>query len=385
MFPRSGLRIARILGIDIVINPTWLLIFVLVALSMAETFSEPIEGVTRISGTDFPGGIWPWVAGFVTALFFFGCLLAHEMSHSFVAKRNGIQINRITLFIFGGVAEMSEDVTSPRVEFKMALAGPLMTFFLAGVFGGFLALAYALDAGPVIVAPLFYLTSLNVFIGIFNLLPGFPLDGGRVLRSVLWKVTGDLRKATRAASVGGQVVGALIAGWGVYLLLTEFFISGIWLLLIGGFVFQLSRAGYQQTLARIATSDTKVGDIMYTDVPVIDANTTLTDLRANYFAAYHLPVFPVAAEGRLTGLVGREDLATVALAEWDVLNAGRIARPIEAGQLVTPETPLDRVLRTVLSRQEFLIVAEGEEVRGLLTRDEVTRYLNARVKMLGGR
>lgn len=385
MFPRSGLKIARILGIDIVVNPTWLLIFVLVGFSMTETFRTALNGVTVVGGRVFPGGPWPWVAGFLTALVFFACLLAHELSHSFVAKRNGISINRITLFIFGGVAEMSEDVPSANIELKMAVAGPLMTFMLFGAFYGFYRLAYALDAGPVIIAPLFYLAGLNLFIGIFNLLPGFPLDGGRVLRAILWKTTGDLRKATRAASIGGQVVAALIAAWGVYLIVIRIPVSGVWLLLIGVFVFQLSRAGYRQTLLRLATADTRVSDIMYTDVPVIDANTTLTDLRNNYFSVYHLPAFPVAEGGRLVGIVDREDLASVARPEWDILDTGRVARPLGPGQVVGPDTPLDRFIRGALSEQEYVLVAEGDEVKGLVTRDELTRYIDTRVKLAGRR
>lgn len=385
MFPRSGLKLARILGIDIVVNPTWLLVFALVGFSMAESFRLSLDGVTVIGDSAFPGGPWPWIAGFVTAVLFFACLLAHELSHSFVAKRNGIPINRITLFIFGGVAEMSEDVTSANVELKMALAGPLMTFFLFGGFYGLYHLALALDAGPLLIAPMFYLASLNLFIGVFNLLPGFPLDGGRVLRAVLWKITGDQRKATRAASIGGQVIAALIAGWGAYLLLVDMLMSGIWLLLIGAFVFQLARAGYRQTLVKLATADTVVSDIMYTGVPVIDAGTSLTDLRNNYFSAYHLPVFPVAEGGRLMGVVGRDDLASVALSEWDVLDTGRLARPLEPGWVVAADTPLDRAMRMAMSRQGFLVVAQGDDVMGILTRDELANYVNARVRLLGGK
>lgn len=378
MIPRSGLRIARIFGIDIVINPTWLLIFALVAFSLGETLRTAYGYVTVIGNKSFPGGVWPWIGGIITAAVIFACLLSHELSHSYVAKRNGIAIRRITLFIFGGVAEMSEDVPSATVEFKMAIAGPLMTFFLAAVFFGLYELAYSAEI-PALAGPLVLVSGFNLFVGVFNLLPGFPLDGGRVLRSIIWRVTGDLRKATRIASIGGQAVAAGIVGLGLYFLLTNALISGIWLLLIGAFVFQLSRSSYQQTLLRLAAADKNVSDIMYTDVPVIDARTTLTDLRNHYFSAYHLPVFPVTDNGHLVGLVGREDLMGVAQAEWDVLNAGRIARPLVPGQTVPPDTPLDRVLRTIMTGPEFLLVVEGEQVKGMLTRDELRRYVDARM------
>jgi Zn-dependent protease/CBS domain-containing protein len=371
LIPRSGLKIARIMGIDIVINPTWLFIFLLVAYSLGETLRTPYKDLTVIGNKSFPGGPWPWIVGIITTAVIFACLLAHELSHSYVARRNGISIRRITLFIFGGVAEMSEDVSDARVELKMAIAGPMMSFVLGALFIGLYGLAY-LGGIPALAAPFFLIGSFNLFVAVFNLLPGFPLQ-----------------KATRIASMGGQVIAAGIAAGGIYIFisagdLTAYF-NGGWLLLIAFFLFQLSRASYQQTLFRIAAADTTVSDIMYTDVPVVDAQTTLTDLRNHYFSSYSLPAFPVIDSGRLVGVVGRDDLTGVALSEWDVLNAGRIARPLSPGQAVPPETPLDRVLRTMMSTQEFLLVVEqdpetGDRVKGVLTRDELMRYVQARIK-----
>lgn len=375
---------ARIMGIDVRINASWLLVFVLVAIYLGEDFRSGIG--TRIHGRTFPGGPWPWVIGFVTAAVFFACLLAHEVSHSVVARRNGIPINRITLFIFGGVAEMSEDVNNARTELKMAIAGPLMTFALGGVFYGLYVLADSAGASPALVAPLLYLGSLNLFVGVFNLLPGFPLDGGRVVRAAIWQVTGDLRKSTRVASVGGQVIAGMLATAGVLLVFRpQLALSGIWLLFISAFLFQLSRAAYQQTLFRLAAENTKVGDIMYTEVPVVQAGTSLDELRNRYFSGYHLPVLPVAEDGHLIGLVGRDDLYSVAPAEWSVLDTGRIAKPLEPGQILSPDTPLDRVMRTMLSREEYALVAEGDDVKGILTREEIMRYIKARVKFMDRR
>lgn len=380
LFPRSGLKIARLLGIDIIINPTWLFIFVLVGVSLGESYRMVFAGITQIGDRLFPQGPWPWVAGFLTAVVFFACLLAHELSHSVVARRNGIGINRITLFIFGGVAEMSEDVDSPGVEFKMAVAGPLMTFTLAGSFLALYLLAYSLDAGPVVIAPLFFLTSFNVLVGLFNILPGFPLDGGRILRAAIWKATGDLKKATRIASIGGQVVAVLMVGGGVYFMIADGPLSGIWLLFIGVFIFQLSRSAYRQTLLKLAAADATVGDIMLTDVPTVNDSTSLTDLVNHYFSAYDLPVFPVTRLGVTVGVVTREDLSAVDSSEWDVLSAGRIARPVAEEAIVSPGTPLDSVLKTMLSGREYMLVIEGGELRGILTRSRLTGYIEARIK-----
>jgi Zn-dependent protease/predicted transcriptional regulator len=373
LLPSSGLKIGRIFGIDIFINVSWLLIFILISYSLGAIFSDT-QG--------FPHGVWPWLAGFITGLLFFAGLLMHELSHSYVAKRSGIKINRITLWLFGGVAEMGEDVQKPGDEFRMAIAGPIVTFVLGGIFGLLYLLLRSKNVSIVIVEPLQWLAFWNIAIGVFNLLPAYPLDGGRVLRSYLWHRTGDLRRATKAASNSAQVIAVLLAGAGVYFLLTTGFINGIWLLIISFFLFSLSRASYQQTLAQLAAADTRVRDIMYTNVPLIDANTSLTMLRHNYFNAYNLPAFPVVDGDRVVGIVGRNDLLQVSQVEWDVLNAGRISRPLSPSQTVDPDMTLDKALRSVRGGNEFMLVIEGQKVVGLLTREELMRYVETKMKLL---
>jgi Zn-dependent protease len=380
MLPGGGIKIAKIFGIEILINPTWIIIFGLVGFSLSETMKD-----VAVSGHPgrFPAGPWPWIFGFGTAIIFFMCLLAHELSHSYVAKRHGVQIRRITLFIFGGVAEMSEDVTDPGTELRMAVAGPLMTFFLAGVFYLlYRILAANPNRGPLWLVPIYLLFYINLFVGLFNLLPGFPLDGGRVLRAIIWKVTGDLRKATRAASIGGEIVAVLMVITGlVFAFVRRDVIGGIWLVLIGGFVFMLSRSSYQQTLFRLAVADTKVSDLMYKDVPTVSESTTLTTLRTHYFNTYHLPAFPVVdADGKVMGLVSRDDLVVINPSEWDVLNAGRIANPLKEGQVVDPDSGLDSIMRRVTRTEDFLLVMREGHVEGILTADELMRYIKARVK-----
>src|SRR5450759_643904 len=266
MLPGGGFKIAKGCGIEIDINPTWLIIFALVGVSLSETMRG--AGWPGHPGR-FPAGVWPWVFGFGTAIVFFACLLAHELSHSYVAKRKGINIRRITLFLFGGVAEMSEDVSDATSELEMAAAGPAMTFFLAGVFYLLFRVVSANpNRGPLWIIPLWLLVYINLFIGVFNLLPGFPLDGGRVFRAILWKITGNLQKATRIATYGGEVVGVLLAAGGFVFVFLNAILTGVWLVVVGGFIFLLARSSYQQTLLQIAVADTKVKDLMYTGVPV---------------------------------------------------------------------------------------------------------------------
>ncbi len=387
MIPSSGFKICRVMGIDIVINYTWLIIFALIAISFGDLFRITYE-TTVVAGqvvdTYFPSGVWPWVTGVSTAIVFFACLLLHELSHSVVAKRNGIAIKRITLFLFGGVAEMREEVSGAGVEFRMAAAGPLASFLLAGAFYGLYRLSNPLGLGLVIVAPLYYLAMMNVLVGAFNLLPGFPLDGGRMLRALLWKVTGDMRKATKVASISGRVIAILIAGGGAFLLFFGYSFGGFWFILVGGFIYVLSRTSYRQTLFRLAASDTIVSAIMYTDVPAVDPLATLSSLRDNYFAVYRLPAFPVDEGGTISSIVTREDLASVSPAEWDLLNVGRIARPLEPDQSVPPDTPLDKIVKPLLGNRPFLMVMEEGRVRGVITREELLGYVEMRSRQLEG-
>ena len=373
MLPSSGLKIGRIFGIDIVINMSWILILILISVSFGSVFYDT---------AGFPQGIWPWVVGVVTGILFFAGLLLHELSHSYVAKRRGIDINRITLWLFGGVAEMSDEAEKPWDEFCMAIAGPLATFILGGIFGLLYLLLSQWNVSIVVVAPLGSLSFWNLVIGVFNLLPAYPLDGGRVLRSILWHRTGDLRKSTRVASLSGQAVALLLAGIGVFFFITGPYYYGIWPLILAFFIYQLAQSGYQQTLLRIAASDTRVRDIMYTNVPLIDASTPLTMLRYNYFTAYSLPAFPVVDSGRVIGIVGRDDLYHVSAAEWDVLDAGRVARPLSPSQAVDPDTTLDKVLKRVLGGDEFMLVVEGQNILGLLTKEELMRYVETKMKIL---
>lgn len=378
LLPSSGLKIGRIFGIDIVIHASWLLILVLFTVTFGDIFR-----LSQANGHAFPAGIWPWLLGFVTSLVLFACLLLHELSHSYIAKRSGININRITLFFLGGVAEMSEDVSTAGTEFRMAIAGPIMSLVLAGIFFLLYMIADAARVGPMLVIPLFSIAGMNLAWSLFNLVPAFPLDGGRVLRSILWKTTGDLRKATRVASVAGQVFAVLLIGAGIYLLIQGYF-GGGWFILLGAYVFGLARASYRQTLFRLALADTKVRDIMHTGLPVIDSHTRLTYLRDNYFAAYRLSALPVSEGGSVVGVIHRDDLAGVSPAEWDLLDAGRVVRPLSSIRIVDPETPLDRVMRQVLRGDDFMLVMEGQQVLGMLTREELLRYVDMRLKQPEG-
>ncbi|MBN2169559.1 MAG: site-2 protease family protein [Actinobacteria bacterium] len=378
--PTSGFKICRIFGIDIVINITWVLILILLAISFGElfrTYTTDPGGFNQ----PFPGGIWPWAAGVITTAIFFICLIAHELSHSLVARRHGVEVRRITLFLFGGVAEMSGEVPDPGSEFKMAAAGPGASFVIAGLLFGLLFLANSLDLSTVILLPLRSLVELNIAVGIFNLLPGFPMDGGRILRSIIWKKTGDLQKSTRISTIIGKGLALTMAAGGLYLLFSNFTVAGIWLIFLGVFLYLIANASYKQTLYNIAAADTKVDDIMFTHVPVVDAETTLTNLKLQYFGPYRLPVLPVAVNGSVIGIASEEDLEEVAAAEWELLNAGRIAKPIPVEKTVPPGTPLIEAMKSMKSFSDFILIVKEDDILGILSKQELLNYFDMRIKL----
>ncbi len=327
-----------------------------------------------------PGGPWAWIAGFITAAVFFTCLLLHEISHSIVGKRNGVPIKRISLFLFGGVAEMGEDVKDPATELKMALAGPLATFILSAAFYGLYRLAKSLGAGGILVVPLIYLSLLNLAIGIFNLMPGFPLDGGRVLRALLWKSTGNLEFATRVGSIFGHVVASILVGVGVYSIFIDNLAGGLWLVIIGFFLYRLAQISYKQTVFRLASEGIIASDLLNTRLPEIDAETPLTPLRDYYFAWYKVPAFPVYREGEPIGVVFRDDLRRVVSSEWDVLNAARLSRPLEAIEIVDRNANLEQLIRSALKGTRVFGVTDEGRIIGVLSSDDILKFIDERIK-----
>lgn len=237
----NGYRLGRIFGIDVHIHGSWLVIGGLVLWTLAAS-ALPADY------PDLSGAMRLLMAAVITLLFFVS-LLAHELAHSVVAMARGIPVHRITFFLFGGMAQTSTDSRSAGEEFLIAIAGPVMSFLLGGLFLALWTLGNGASWGPVLVGSAAYLTVLNVILGTFNLLPGFPMDGGRVLRSVIWKVTGDVTRATMWASRVGSLMAMLLMGYGVYEALTGAFISGMWLVLIGMFIRNAARSSYRHHLA----------------------------------------------------------------------------------------------------------------------------------------
>lgn len=240
----SGLRIGRIFGIDIYLHSSWLIIAALVMWSLASAalpadFPEVTAGARLI------------MAGAITLLFFLS-LLAHELAHSVVAMARGIPVHRITFFLFGGMAQTSKESRSPGEEFFIAIAGPAASFLLAALFFMVWYLGQGAEWSPLVVGSAAYIGVLNLVLGVFNLLPGFPMDGGRVLRAIIWKITGSVTRATRLASVVGAGMAWLLMAYGVLEMVTGDAMGGVWLVFIGWFIRHAARASYQQHLVGLA-------------------------------------------------------------------------------------------------------------------------------------
>ncbi|MDH4139459.1 MAG: site-2 protease family protein, partial [Coriobacteriia bacterium] len=283
MFGLPSLRIGKIFGIPVEVNTSWFIIFALVATSLSFSYYPAVFG-------------WPpavsIASGVITTLLFFASVVAHEMSHSLVARAGGLRINKVTLFLFGGVAEMAEEPHGPGREFAMAVAGPAMSLLLAGLFFfGYVVLAVA-GASDIIWGPARYLGMINLFVAMFNLLPGFPLDGGRVFRSFVWAVTGDLLKATLWATRAGQVIGFSMVG-GAAIGVFNGRLDFAWLGLMGFFLTILSESAYRQQLAKSRLASVTVADIMTPSPLVVPGEVTLEQLAHDYFLGGRHSRYPV--------------------------------------------------------------------------------------------
>ncbi|HET6498324.1 MAG TPA: site-2 protease family protein [Coriobacteriia bacterium] len=363
VFNLPSLRVGRLFGIPLEVNPTWLIIFALVAMSLSLTYFP----------SEFPDRA-PWVnivSGIVTALLFFASIVAHELSHSLVARAGGIKVEKVTLFMFGGVAEMEEEPARPGGEFALAVAGPLMSLFLAAVFYLSYLVMAAAGVTDVVWAPIEYLAVINFWVALFNMLPGFPLDGGRVLRAALWALGGDQLKATLWASRAGQFIGYSMVGLAVLGVLRGS-LDFIWFGLIGWFIAVLAEGAYRQQLVKASLEGVRVSALMSPHPVVAPGAITLDQLVEEYFLGGRHSRYPVESAGSIIGLISLSDVKRVPREEWPTTYVAETAdRDLEA-LLVAADEPADSVLRRLSEPTPgaLLVVDEGRLV-GVLTRADV--------------
>jgi Zn-dependent protease/CBS domain-containing protein len=364
---RHGVRLFRVGGIEINIDYSWLFIFLLVLWSLSVGYFPsvvPGQGV----------GVY-WIAGLIATVGLFASILLHELSHSFAARRAGIEVPSITLFLFGGVSEMSDEPRRPPTEIWIAAVGPLTSFVLAGFFWVLYALWPAAEPG-LFRSILGYLAFINAALGVFNLLPGFPLDGGRILRAVVWWRTGSLERATRAAANAGQgfAIGLMVLG--ALQIFGGNLIGGIWLILIGLFLRGMAQASYQAVVLRQALGDVEVGDVMIHDPVTVTPDTPIRSLIDDYFLTFGYRGFPVVEDGQVRGVVSIADVKDVPAERRDETRVAETMRRLEPALRIDPRAALSDALRQMAREGTGrLVVMRDGALVGMITKTGLSRFV----------
>ena len=390
MFGGGSIQLGRVFGIRIGVDVSWFIVLFLIIWSLSGYYEDVAPGSNA------------FVLATVSALLFFLSILLHELGHALVAIRNGIPILGIDLWMFGGVAKLGRDTDSPGVEFRVAAAGPLVTLAIAAAcFGLGAAISssdtvldssrFENDAFGATTAVLGYLMSINLLVLVFNLIPGFPLDGGRIARAIAWKLTGDRNKATRFAGVLGRGFGwLLIAGGAALFISGSDAITGVWFAFIGFFLAQAAKSAVEQANFSDRIGDIRVSDVMDAEPVAIPETFTVAEAEDAYFLRYGWAWFPVVdANGRLVGVVSREALESVP-------EALRASRPVgsvmarddgESGLRIGLEEPLETLLgQEGLARLGAIMAVDRDGVlRGVVTIDSGRRALRASTPAPAGR
>ncbi len=367
MFSNS-VRIFRLLGFDIRVDPSWLLIAALIVWSLSTSY---FPEVLRASQSTY------LTLGVVAMLGLFGSLILHELAHSLVARHYGVEIRGITLFLFGGVAEMGHDPKSAVAEFWIAVAGPAMSFALASAFWVLTALVEIAGGAAGVVALLGYLAIVNLVLAIFNLIPAFPLDGGRVYRAWVWNRSGDILEATRKASDLGATFAYLLIGLGCVSLFLGAHVGGLWQIMIGLFLLAAAKTTYQRELTRTVLEDKTVSSMMTRQPVTAHPDQTLAEL-VNRIILHHRTSFvPVVENGVLLGYVDSDTLAKIDRENWPNTQVGDIFVGVDDSNSVAPslaaEALLDRISET--GRRKFL-VTDGRHLLGVIAISDLMSYLS---------
>ena len=370
------IRLFKLLGFEVSIDLSWIIIAVLIVWSLSSGFFPYMY-------EDLPKGAYLWM-GIIGALGFFLSIIVHEFSHSIVARRNGMPMKGITLFIFGGVAEMSGEPPDAKTEFKMAVVGPLSSLGIAAVcYGIYRVTAYVLPIQ--VTGVIWYLAIINAILAGFNLLPAFPLDGGRILRSVIWSIKKDIRSATRISSKigGGFAYGFMFLG--VINILRGNFIGGIWWALIGMFLLNATKMSYRQIVTREALTGEHVSRFMIHDPVTVPPDISLAKLVNDYIYRYHFKMFPVVRGKDLIGCISTRQVKEVPGEDWERVSVSEIAENCSSDNTVEEDTDaieaLSMMNRTASSR---LMVVRGKELVGVITLKDMLKFLSLKVDLEGG-
>jgi Zn-dependent protease/CBS domain-containing protein len=363
----GSIRLFGVAGIDVRVHVSWLIVFALITWSLATAWYQP--NIPGISTTE------AWLLGALSAVLLFASVLVHELAHSFVARARGMEAHSITLFIFGGVSTLKADSPRPLTEFLVAVVGPVSSFVLALVF----YLAAEATSEPRLEFLLTYLFTVNLLLGGFNLIPGFPLDGGRVLRSIVWQVTGDNRRGLEIAVNLGQGVGYVFMLWGFIRVLGDDLLGGLWIAAIGWFLQGAGQGALQAARQETALRGLVVRDLFRPDTATITPEATLAELIDGWLVPGNRRAVPVAVDGRLVGMVTVADLKGVPPEARASTQVGEVMGGRDSVLTVSPSTRVIEALKLMVEGNfEQVPVAEGGRLVGMLALSDVAMQLQLR-------
>jgi len=364
----SGIRIGRIFGIPIFLHTSWFIIFALITLSLRTQFTSQHPSWT--SGQH-------WALGIITSVLFFGSVIFHELSHSVVAKHYRIPVQSITLFVFGGLSRIERDPCSAMEEFKIAIAGPLSSLFLAGCFW---LVRHFVHGSEMVTAAAAWLAWINFALAIFNLVPGFPLDGGRVLRGIAWGITGDFTRASQIAATSGSLFAYFMIFVGIWQALSGNWVGGLWLAFIGWFLLEAAKESLAQVVIRNTLLGVRAEDIMSTEIPTVGRDMTLEEYVHEVLRTGRRCHVVVGGD-RPSGLVTLQSARAVPRDEWHNTSIQAIMVPFDRVHSASPEESALRLLERMQAEDvnQMPVVSDGRVV-GMIGRDAILRVLQARIQ-----
>ncbi len=373
MFGRS-IKIFSLFGFDIKIDLSWLIIVVLITWSLATgLFPSYYQNLSQLS---------LWLMGFIGAIGLFASIILHEVSHSLVARKYGVPIRSITLFLFGGVASIAEEPKSAKVEFLMAIAGPLASIVIGLFCFGMMHMGKWIK-WPVPVYGVFgYLAFINWILAGFNLIPAFPLDGGRILRAALWKWKNNMKKATRIASLIGSGFGFMLIALGIIQFITGYIVNGVWWFIIGFFLDNSARSSYKKLLMDEVIAGVSAAKVMNENPVNVPPFITIEELVEDYIYKYHYKIFPVVDNGKLTGCISTEQIKEIPRDDWKNKKVGDVSKDCSVQNTITPDMEVQKAW-SMMNRtgSGMLMVASGDQLVGILTSKDIMDLLSVKMEL----
>lgn len=373
MFQSQGIRIGRILGIPIYLDLSWILVFGLITFSQSNFFAQQHPHWT---------GPQHWTLGVVTSILFFSSVVFHELAHSAVAQHYKIKVLSITLFLFGGLARIARDPSQAIQEFNIAIAGPLASAFLAGAF---YSVTLLFPESEMLGAVAGQLALTNAMLALFNLLPGFPLDGGRVFRAMVWGVTKDFARATRVAGASGKLIAFGLISLGVWSALRSDWVTAMWMGFLGWFLLNAAQASVAQVTIQETLAGLCASDVMNQEVPIIPANMSLEEYSGEVLRTGRR-VHLVTMHDRLVGLMNVSALSRIPREDWNINSVQAVMVPREKILWAAPDEPLQKLLERLMAADvnQMPVVTqleEGAHIVGMVTREAILRVIQTRSEL----